>query len=298
MINYPLAACLMIVQAFLFAAEPAIIHKVGLHASTEQLVLLRGIGGIAVVALLARQTGWRVFRTNQFPLQIVRGLVSAFFFAIMMYTYPRLPFADATCLFYTQVVYIAIFSAVLLGEKVTPWKWGAALLSVVGAALILKPAFESWSAVYLLAMLGAALNGAAFVLNKYLQRPGGDSDLTTMLYINIVLTVCAAPMVATNDFVIPDAWLWMIAASLVAGPVGTYLSIVAIRFAPASALGPFTALRLVAALLASVVLFREPMADTSAIGAIVVLVSCLMSTVIPAAGFRRPAIFLRALRQS
>jgi drug/metabolite transporter (DMT)-like permease len=88
-----------------------------------------------------------------------------------MYSFAQMPFADATAISYTQGAYIVAFSALILNERVTTLRWIATAIGIVGALLIIKPAFLDRNVVYLVVLLGTSLNGLACVLNKYLQRP-------------------------------------------------------------------------------------------------------------------------------
>src|SRR5262252_10795067 len=244
--NQRLAVGLMIAQAILFSVETAMIHHIGARGSAMQLALLRSAAGVALVGFLAWKIGWSVLKTSQLPLQLLRGLVSVVYLWVLMYSFGRLPFADATAIGYTQAVYIAVFSALILNERVTPLQWTATAIGSIGVLFIVKPVFLDRNIVYLIALLGTSFNGLAFVLNKYLQRPGGDSELTTMFYVNAVAVICNLPALATLPE--PTVWPWL-SGVLIFGPVGMYVSLVAIRHATASSLGPYTFLRLVIAVI-------------------------------------------------
>jgi len=203
--KHRLAVALMIAQAILFAIETAMIHHIGSRGPVMQLALLRSGGGVMLVGLLAWKTGWSVLKTSQLPLQLLRGFVSVLYLWVSMYSFARLPFADATAISYTQAAYIAAFSVLILKERITLLRWIATAIGTVGALLIVKPAFLDSNMVYLVALLGTSFNGLAFVLNKYLQRVGGDSELTTMFYVNAVAVVCNLPVLATTKPSLP-AW--------------------------------------------------------------------------------------------
>ena len=236
-----LAVGLMIVQAILFAVETAMIHHIGSRGSAMQLALLRSGAGVVLVGLLAWNTGWSVLKTNQLPLHLLRGLVSVIYLWVLMYSFAHMPFADATAISFTQVIYIVVFSALILNERVTTLRWMASVIGTAGALLIVKPAFLDRNTVYLIALLGTSFNGLAFVLNKYLQRPGGDSEVTTMFYVNAIAVACNLPVLATTSLPEPEVWPWL-SGVLLFGPVGMYLGIVAVRHANASILGPYTLL--------------------------------------------------------
>ena len=276
--DQPLAVGLMTGQAILFAVETAMIHHIGSRGSAMQLALLRSGGGLTLVGLLAWHTGWSVMKTDQLPLQLLRGFVSVLYLWVLMYSFAHLPFADATAISYTQAGYIAVFSALILNERVTTLRWIATSIGTVGALLIVKPAFLDRNIVYLAALLGTSFNGLAFVLNKYLQRPGGDSDLTTMFYVNAIAVICNLPVLAMTTLPEPEVWPWL-SGVLIFGPIGMYLGIVAVRNASASSLGPYTLLRLVIAIIGGVVLFRETPDLLSWLGVVAILLSCLLSAV-------------------
>jgi drug/metabolite transporter (DMT)-like permease len=240
------------------------------------LALLRGSGGVMLVGLLAWNSGWSVIKTRQLPMQLLRAFVSVLYLWVLMYSFAQMPFADATAISYSVVAYITAFSALILRERVTTLQWLATAIGIVGALLIIKPAFLEKNIVYLAALLGTSFNGLAFVLNKYLQRPGGDSELTTMFYVNIIAVVCNLP--AVFIFALPgsEVWPWL-SGVLVFGPLGMYLGMLALRRASASSLGPYTVLRLVIAVIGGITLFREIPDFLSWLGVAAILTSCLMA---------------------
>jgi drug/metabolite transporter (DMT)-like permease len=274
--NQRFAVGLMVAQAILFALETAMIHQIGMRGSAMQLALLRSGGGLILVGLLAGKTGWSVLKTNQLPLQLLRGLISIIYLWVMIYSFAYLPFADATAISYTQAAYIAVFSPLILNERLTPLKCLAAAVGVVGALLIVKPGFADRTIVYMVALFGTGFNGLAFVLNKYLQRPGGDSQLTTMFYVNAVGVACNLPVLAMAPPPAPAVWPWL-SGVLIFGPIGMYAGIVAIRYASASSLGPYTLLRLVIAVIGGIVLFHEIPDPLAWLGAAAILASCLLA---------------------
>jgi drug/metabolite transporter (DMT)-like permease len=271
-----MAVGLMTGQAILFTVETAMIHHIGPRGSAMQLALLRGCGGVILVGFLAWNSGWSVLKTGQLPLQLLRGFVSVLYLWVLIYSFAHMPFADATAISYSQAAYIAVFSALILNERVTILRWIATAIGIAGALLIVKPAFGDRNIFYLAVLLGTSLNGLAFVLNRYLQRPGGDSELTTMFYVNAIAVVFNLPVLAVSTVPEPEVWPWL-SGVLIFGPIGMYLGIVAVRHASASSLGPYTLLRLVIAVIGGIVLFREIPDLVSCLGVAAILSSCLLA---------------------
>jgi drug/metabolite transporter (DMT)-like permease len=277
----------MIAQAALFAAETGVIHQIGPHASVMQLSCLRGAAGVILALVVAKGPLWETVRTRHLPVQLLRGGVALLYLWVMIYSFRRLPFGDATAISYTQTAYIAIFSVVILGESVTGRGWASAVIGIGGAIIVAKPAFSGWTSAYLIAVLGTSLNGLSFVLNRYLQRD--DSQATTMFYTNVVPAIGSAPLALFAGVPEARAMMWLPAIALL-GPIGVYCGIVATRHAEAAVLGPFTLLRLVIALSAGTIIFRETPDPTSAVGAVLILASCILSS-----GYDVPLRWLRSM---
>jgi len=269
-----LAVHLMIAQAVLFAAETAAVHQIGNRMSVMQLALLRAAGGVILAVALARRAGLGIIRTRQLNLQLLRGAVSLLYLWVMMYSLAHMPFADATAISYTQSAYIAVLSALILGETVTNARWAAAVVGILGALLIAKPGFTDWNLVYLVAVIGTGFNGLAFVLNRYLQRE--DSEATTMFYSNLVPLLGNAPALLLVELPPAETLAWL-PGILLLGPLGMFAGIVALRHANASSLGPYTLLRLVIGLVAGVFIFHELPDLFSAVGGMLIVLSCVFA---------------------
>lgn len=264
----------MIAQSILFAAETAIIHRMGPSTSVMLLALLRGAAGLTLAIALARGIGWRVVRTDQFPLQIARGAVSLLYLWVMVYSFGRLPFADATAISYTQVAYIGLFSLLILNESVGAVRWVAASFGMLGALLIANPEFNEWNNSYMLALCGACLNGLSFVLNRFLQRR--DSETTTMFYTSAVLVLGNVPALVLSPLPTSDSLMWL-PGILVCGPLGTYLGIIAVKHATTAILGPYTLVRLLVCFIAGILVFEELPSFASILGAVCIVTGCLLS---------------------
>lgn len=279
------AISLMLLQQIIFSAEITLIHYLGQSLSMLQFGVLRGLGGIivAVSFSLFVSTNWQILRTHQFPLQIVRGLIVILYGWVQVLSFGRLPLSDATAISFTQAIYIVVFSFVILGET-QHWlpRSLAVVIGVAGAILIVKPSgfVVSTGFIYLIAIVGAGLNGLNFVLNKYSNRK--DSAETTMVYGNLFqfsgnLLILSYMSIHESQFPSVHFSPWWFLALLFFGPIGMYSGIVAVKYADASALAPFTLVRLVIAVLAGMLLFYEFPDMWSSAGMIAICISCVLA---------------------
>jgi hypothetical protein len=98
-----------------------------------------------------------------------------------------------------------------------------------------------------------------------------------MFYTNLVPALAYAPALAFMPLPGAAATPWLLALTTL-GPVGVYAGIVAVKHASAAMLGPYTLLRLVLGVAAGVVLFHELPDILSALGAVIIICSCALSS--------------------
>jgi drug/metabolite transporter (DMT)-like permease len=282
---------LMVVQAMLFSAETTLIHYLGQAAiSVVQFGAIRGFG-ILTAMFFARH--FDVLRTEQLRLHLLRGLVALSYGWVMAYSFSRLPLADATAISYTQTIYIALFSIIILGETISRQRWLSAFVGIGGALLIAKPAFAEIGIVYLVAVLGTSLNALNFVLNRYSNRK--DKEETTMGYTNLFVFLANLPLCFLFTSAPPTETIPSLFLFLILGPLGMYAGIVALKRADASLLGPYTLLRLVIGVLAGAIIFFEVPGLLTSIGIGLICLSCVLVLLeaVPA----RPTCTSRPLRR-
>jgi drug/metabolite transporter (DMT)-like permease len=283
-----LGIILILCQQVLFTLDTAAIHELGRSVSLWQLGLARSIGGIILVCYLAPSRGWRVFYTVRPGVQVLRAASTVVYVWVTVYSFTVMPFADATAISYTQAIYVALLAPVILGEMVGRWRGIAVAIGAIGCLLIVRPGFSQVSWVYGAVLLATSLNGLAVVLNKWLQRQG-DHAVTVMLYVNVAMLLMFLPGLVQpwpNDLAM---WLWLVVTCF-AGPVGMYAGILALRYAEASTLAPFSYARLVLAMAGVSVVFGEQPSVLSLIGAAAIVAACLL-----ASGRSRGAVSDRAV---
>jgi drug/metabolite transporter (DMT)-like permease len=267
-----LAICLMVMQGGLFSAETALVHHLGSAISVVHFGVIRGFAGVVTAMLFVRRRD--VFYTEQFPIHVLRGLAAITYGWVLVYSFSRLPFADATAISYTQSMYIALFSIFILGEPVSRLRWLSVFFGIGGALLIAKPTFAGLGIVYLVAFFGTSLNGLSFVLNRYSNRM--DRAETTMAYTNLVILMGNIPLCFFTPAPAVATFPWL-ALFLFLGPLGMYAGVVALKHADASLLGPFTLVRLVVGVIAGAAIFFEVPDLPTITGIALICLSCVLA---------------------
>jgi drug/metabolite transporter (DMT)-like permease len=264
---------LILGQQLLFTLDTAAIHRLAGSVSLWQLGLCRSIGGLGLALCLAPSIGWAAFRTHHPTLQALRAAVTVAYAWVLVNSFTVMPFADATAIGYTQAIYVALLAPPILGEVVGPRRLLAVFIGSVGALMVVKPGFSQASPIYLAVLAGTSLNALALVLTKYLQRQ--DSAVTVMLYLNVATIASFTPGISDPLPAVP-LWPWLI-ATCVAGPLGMYVGILAVRYADASTLAPYTYVRLVLAVIGATLVFGEMPDLVSIAGVIGIVIACVVA---------------------
>lgn len=131
---------LLAASAFMFSIMGVLVKSTGRRLPTEELIL-----GRSAVAL---GLGWATVRTlgvsswgRRRGLLVVRGWLGFGAMACFFYALTHMPLADATVIFYTGPIFTALLASALLAERVDSGVVIAALISIVGVAIIGRPRF-------------------------------------------------------------------------------------------------------------------------------------------------------------
>ena len=235
------AAAIMVAACALLAATTLMAKMLGPLAGSEALHPLQVSAGRFFFATLAlapfiawlrpsfRGANWR-----NHMLRVLFGWigVSGLFAASGM-----MRLADANAISFTNPVFAMILSIPLLGEKIGPWRWGAAGVSLIGALVLAQPGTDAFQPAAFIALAAAFFMGAEAILIKKLA----DSEPPMrILAINnpsgAILSVCAAMFVW--KWPLPSQWLLLAAIGVTMVTVQA-LFIQAMRRGDASFVMPF-----------------------------------------------------------
>jgi drug/metabolite transporter (DMT)-like permease len=254
------AVALMLLACALLAATTLIAKTLGPAASGEEalhpLQVTAGRFTFAALALLPiviwlRPTFKGAAWTNH-ALRVAfgwAGVTCLFAAAAMM----RL--ADATAISFLNPIVAMILSIPLLGEKVGPWRWGAAGIAFAGAIILAEPGAGAIQPAAVIALLAAIFMGAEAILIKKLSD--AEPPLR-ILAINNMIGMALALAAASFVWRWPTPGQWLLLAALGCIMVSVQaLFIQALRRGDASFVMPFFYTTLVYAALYDFLVFSE-----------------------------------------
>ncbi|MGC6537461.1 MAG: DMT family transporter [Candidatus Puniceispirillaceae bacterium] len=164
--------------------------------------------------------GYQVNAKGTLIVRIIFGMAGITFWFISMRT---LPIGLATAVMLSSAIYVAMFSPILLQERVGIYRWSAAIIGLLGVCLI-SDAFSSSFDVTIIYAILASLSGAG--LQIALRRLGkSDAPVTIASWYNfagfIALSVLIVVMPSSWSMPGYETWLYLIAL----GIVGSFLQL-------------------------------------------------------------------------
>jgi drug/metabolite transporter (DMT)-like permease len=150
----------------------------------------------------------------------------------------------------TSPFFVMIGALLLLGEKVGPNRWFAAIIGFAGAMILLRPWESGFSAVTLLPILAAITWGGASLITKRLTRDESQTSITMWLLllltpVNFLFSVQAGFEVPTGNI------LWLLLLGGVIIFFAQHLLTLSYAAADAAFVQPFDDLKLFSNILVS-----------------------------------------------
>jgi drug/metabolite transporter (DMT)-like permease len=151
----PLAALvLLLTGVFALALQDSLVKFMSPQTSFWQFQTLRSIGNLGFTVILAVTTGGIGLLIPKKPGPVV---LRAFFLMVCMFCFfagaPFLSVAQMAAGLYTYPLFVSLLAVPVLGERVGPWRIGALVLGMTGAAFILSPWDDDFSPVQFLPIL-------------------------------------------------------------------------------------------------------------------------------------------------
>lgn len=187
--------------------------------------------------LLPRQGG-APFATRHPVLQVVRGFMLVLCSSLAFLSLTYMPVGEFTAITMIAPLFIMLFSALALKERVSPLRWLLVIGGFIGALIVIRPGHASFDWVMLLPLLlVAAITAFQTITSKVSKTDAAGTTHFISGLVGLVFTTLALPFFWKSSVGLLT-WLLMLGIGAF-GAVGHYLLIVAYSRAPASTLTPF-----------------------------------------------------------
>ncbi|UNK40184.1 DMT family transporter (plasmid) [Shinella sp. H4-D48] len=165
-----LGVLLMLLGMVMFSLNDVLGKWLVSTYSVGQLMLIRSLAAIVVLAPFFWRVGWRrLVEVEQPKLHLLRSGLFAFEASAFYFAVAYMPLADAMTYWLAAPIYVAALSPVMLGENVGWRRWSAILVGFAGVIIALSPSKDSFTLPALIALAGSLAFGLAMVFSRSLR---------------------------------------------------------------------------------------------------------------------------------
>ncbi|NGM24255.1 DMT family transporter [Roseomonas stagni] len=237
--------------------------------SVSQVLVLRSIAALAILApLLVRDGAAPLLRPKQPGLQVMRVTfgtveVACFYWAVSM-----MPLADTMAFWMATPIFVAVASAIFLGEHLDRWRFGAVVLGFVGVMLTLGAGLDSGWKPMAIAVFGVVVYSGYLMSTRALRGTSARVLATYQMIGALVFGLVMAPFTW-----VPVAWV-DVALLMSLGVVGVAAHLAVTRslaLAPAPVVVPWQYAMILWGILFGWIFFNEVPEPLMLVGAAVII---------------------------
>lgn len=186
---------LMLAGCFMFSLNDTLGKWLVATYSVGQLLLIRSIAALLLLAPLIHRVGWRAFRAAPRPgLQVLRAALSSCEVGLFYWAVAYLPLADVVTYYLAGPIFVTALSALLLREKVGWRRWSAVLVGFAGVLVALRPSSASFSLPALIALTGSAFFAFLMIVTRTVRGTSDVVLVSTQMVGTLVIGAVLAPI--------------------------------------------------------------------------------------------------------
>ena len=219
-INSIAGPALMLAAALIFSILDGLIKLMGPSFRVWDIAFLRWGGSFALMVILF---GWqgRLFKTDNLKLMILRSATGCITFLLFITAVRSIPLSSAVVLFFTFPAFAALFSALLLGERITKLQILCIGGTLIGVAIFLDFKISHNLVGSIIALLASMFAGVTVCLIKRLRDHNGP--VVIYLYFCLLGAVVSFPMFIANPVIPASGRDWVMVCGIIVTAVAGQL---------------------------------------------------------------------------
>lgn len=191
----PLAVLSIVLTVMALSLGDALIKMTSGSFVIWQIFVIRSLILLPFLAVMIVSTGG--LRRPHAPWWItVRSLMLVAMWVFYYLSLPGLSLAAAAAAYYTLPIFITLFSAVFIGERISKTGWISVVMGFIGVLLILRPKAGDFNGYAILPLVSAMLYAGAMIVTRARCREEHPLSLSLALNIGfIIVGIVAATII-------------------------------------------------------------------------------------------------------
>ncbi|MCC5624024.1 DMT family transporter [Nostoc sp. CHAB 5715] len=244
----------MVIAAFCFSVSGACTRVLGKDISSVELVFFRNCIGVIFIFYSVNQRPLVQIGGKPFLL-IFRGITGTLALYTFFYSITKIGLGVAITYQQSYPVFLAVFSAVYLKEKMKPKEWIAVIIGFAGICLIFLPqiSIDIFSLKnHSIGLLNAVLTALAYLSIKGLSKIYDSRSIVLSFMLSGILLPVFSLMAGyyiesdylgflVGKFTMPDGiqwvWIWALSISALIGQIYLTKAFTYGKVGPVSAMG-------------------------------------------------------------
>jgi len=271
----------LILASLFFSLMTVCVKIIDNRIPIYELVFFRSLISLFITSLIINKKNLDPWGKNK-ALLIIRGLLGTIALVCIFYAIKNMPLNISTVIQYTYPIFIAIFSGILIKEKITKNLIIASLTGWLGILIILNPYqlsslnVELNKSTVLIAFLGAISTALAYITVRKLSLT--EDVFIIIKYFPLMSVITLFPIVLFN-WVTPNIndLIWIIGIGIFTQAGQTFLTI-GLKKLPTSEAATINYLQVLFGSVWGILFFNELINSNFMIGAVLVLLGTIIST--------------------
>jgi drug/metabolite transporter (DMT)-like permease len=180
----------IVATVFAMSFADAVVKYVSAELPLWQIFVMRSLVVIPLLVALPLFGRPTPVRPKSLFWTFLRGLLLVMMYVAIYAAAPVLSLSVIAAAFYTGPLFIALFSALLIGERVGPRRWTAICIGFAGVLVILRPGTEAFSAPMLIPVVAALFYALAAIVTR--TRCIEETPVVLALALNFALLAVGA----------------------------------------------------------------------------------------------------------
>ena len=190
-----LAISWMLLASLAFASGSALVKWTAGNVDVWTVVFGRSL--VIIIAILFwSYTFGASLKVGNHPRLLWRCIVGLSAMLCYFYSVQEIPLSNAVTLQYSSPIFVALFSGVMLSERVSPLIYSCILFSFIGVILIVSPSLKSIETGAFIALLSGVLSAFAYLAVRGLKDSSSPDGI--VFWFAVFCTILTFPFAITK----------------------------------------------------------------------------------------------------